>query len=1109
MRFAGYRVLVVGLLIVLTVVVSACSGGGNGGTSDGNNDGGDNGGGETPPIIDALSDQVVAEGANIGLTLSASDANGDTLTYSLVSGPAGMTVSTNGVLSWTASDGPSVESVTVQVSDGSLTDSTTFTINVSNVAPTLTISGNPTAEAGIPYTLNLASSDPGVNTISQWEINWGDGSNEIITGDPSSVMHTYATGNFTITASATDEDGTYAANSVNVTTTNSAPILNDQFVTFETGQVRPLALSPDGNTLYVTNTPNSTLEIYSIATDGLQHQATVPVGLEPVAVSVNDAGTQAWVVNHLSDSISIVDVSVTPPKVIRTLLVGDEPRDIVFAGSSNQFAFITTAHRGQNGRNDTPIDAQLKTPSVGRADVWVFDASNIGDTLGGDPVTVINLFGDTPRALTVSPDGSTVYAAVFLSGNQTTTIGENNLAKSAPFINFEGIDQPDTGLILKYNGTDWADGTGSIMDGLAELWNAKVNLFLPDYDVFEIDASLSTPAATATRHSGVGTVLFNMATNPVTGKVYISNTEALNHIRFEGPGNNASTVRGHFAESRISVIDVEVVTSLHINKHINYNQFPGNQAERDAALANPVGMAVSSDGSTLYVAAFGSGKIGVFDTATLEDNSFTPSAANHITLTAGGPTGVVLDDEIHNQLYVLTRFDNGISIIDIAPDQPTTNQEIAHITMYNPEPPVVVNGRRFLYDATLSSHGDSSCGLCHVFGDFDGLAWDLGNPDDNQASNPNPFVSVTFNGFPIPLRPDNPVFHPMKGPMTTQSLRGLAGNGPMHWRGDRTGASAQPGESVELGAFKDFNVAFPGLVGTEAELPTNDIQAFAEFAMEITYPPNPIRALDNSLNADQSNGRDIYLNQLTTGSRLIKCNDCHVLNITEGHFGTSGLSSIEGGDISQQFKIPHLRNMYQKVGMFGSSGKMFGNSPNNPLIYPVADQIRGFGFMHDGSMDTLDNFLRGDVFEFNNDTERANVVDFVMAMDSELAPIVGQQITLTASSGQDVHDRIDLLRARAQVTVPRAECDLIVKGVIDGEQRSALMQADGSYQTDRATDVLSDIELRSLVNQNNQSLTFMCVPPGSGTWMGIDRDLDGMFDRDELDQNTNPLVPNS
>ena len=171
--------------------------------------------------------------------------------------------------------------------------------------------------------------------------------------------------------------------------------------------------------------------------------------------------------------------------------------------------------------------------------------------------------------------------------------------------------------------------------------------------------------------------------------------------------------------------------------------------------------------------------------------------------------------------------------------------------------------------------------------------------------------------------------------------------------------------------------------------------------------------------------------------------------------------------------------------------------------------------MHDGGMDTLDNFLSGSVFIFdvnnaaNNEIKRGQVVDFVMAMDSELAPIVGQQITLTADSGADVQSRIDLLRQRAQVTTPREECDLIVKGVINGEVRGAIMQADGSYQFDRAAEQVSVNDLLSLVNQNGQTLTFTCVPPGLGTWMGIDRDNDGVYDSDELDQGTDPLVPNS
>src|SRR4029079_674622 len=69
-------------------------------------------------------------------------------------------------------------------------------------------------------------------------------------------------------------------------------------------------------------------------------------------------------------------------------------------------------------------DPQLITAGVGRADVWVFDATSLGNAVGGVPLRIVTLFTDTPRALAVSPDGNTVYAAGFHTGNQTTTVGE-------------------------------------------------------------------------------------------------------------------------------------------------------------------------------------------------------------------------------------------------------------------------------------------------------------------------------------------------------------------------------------------------------------------------------------------------------------------------------------------------------------------------------------------------------------------------------------------------------------------------------------------------------------------------------------------------------------
>jgi len=456
--------------------------------------------------------------------------------------------------------------------------------------------------------------------------------------------------------------------------------LPSSFTTFESGQVRPLALSPNGKLLFALNTPDNRLEIFKVKASGLEHVSSLTVGLEPVAVAAASQ-TEVWVVNHLSDSVSIVDLTDGPdqPRVTRTLLVGDEPRDIVFAGPGRRRAFVTTAHRGQN----TGRDPQLTTPGVGRADVWTFDADHLGTDLGGTPLTVLTLFTDTPRALAVTPDGSRVYAAGFHTGNQTTTISAEDVHPTGtdhpeiidtpgappPHDNHEGVFAPKTGLIVKFNGQHWVDERGNAVP-----WDNSVKFSLPDKDVFAIDATANPPAqlaGSAGFYQHVGTILFNMAVNPVSGKVYVSNLEALNLTRFEGHGIHAGHrgVQGHLDESNITVLDPNShsVAMRHLNKHIDYSTCCAAvpNAENAKSLAFPTEMAISSDGATLYVAALGSSKLGIFSTAALENNTFTPSTANQVTLTGGGPTGLVLD-EANGRAFVLTRFDNSISIVDTA-----------------------------------------------------------------------------------------------------------------------------------------------------------------------------------------------------------------------------------------------------------------------------------------------------------------------------------------------------------------------------------------------------------------------------------------------------------
>ncbi|HEY2774751.1 MAG TPA: hypothetical protein VGK20_11955 [Candidatus Binatia bacterium] len=891
------------------------------------------------------------------------------------------------------------------------------------------------------------------------------------------------------------------------------------FVTFESGQVRPLAMSPDGQRLFVCNTPDNRLEIFDITGQGLTHVTSVPVGLEPVAVAAR-TNTEVWVVNHLSDSVSIIDISnINEPRVTRSLTVGDEPRDIVFAGPSFDHAYITTAHRGQN----IPFDPQLTTPGVGRADVWVFDANDLGSSFGGDEKAVITLFGDTPRPLAVSADGKKVYAGVFLSGNQTTTLGEGVIPNGGPGMggmpnpgtDSNGDPRPEVGLIVHYDGTKWTDE-------LNRDWSSSVMFNLPDFDVFTIDSNQNPPVASGQKFAHVGTTLFNMAINPGDGKLFVSNLESFNQVRFEGPGTFfPSTVRGHIVESRISVIDPvgETVVSRNINKHIDYNAaFPDPPNDvSEKSLAFPIGITFNAAGSKLYVAALGSSKIGVYTPSQIEDDSFVVDTANQIEVTGGGPTGVVLD-EANGRLYALTRFDDSVSVIDTA-----MNQEEAHLSLHNPEPASVVAGRPFLYNARLtSSRGDQACASCHIFGDFDALAWDLGNPDGTVLNNPQPFVIGPVG---------NANFHPMKGPMTTQSLRGMDNEGPMHWRGDRTGGNddlvggnpnnVQPDHGVynEDAAFKKFNVAFSGLVGRTTNLTDDQMQAFTTFILQVMYPPNPNRALDNSLTSDQATGQGIFFAR--TIDTLEQCNGCHVtdrngnanFNVAHpGFFGTDGRSSFENE--TQHFKIPHLRNLYQKVGMFGNAAEAFINPGDNGF---QGDQIRGFGFLHDGSTDTLFRFFNATVFDhatmplandgFHSDTERRQMEQFALAFDSNHRPIVGQQATLSSTSGGDASTRISLMLARADA-MTGSECDVVVKGVVGGVERGWLYEGGGKYVSDRAADgEITDMALRAFAGTAGQELTFTAVPVGEGERIGIDRDLDGFGDADETANGGDPTNP--
>ena len=443
------------------------------------------------------------------------------------------------------------------------------------------------------------------------------------------------------------------------------PVTDNPYTLFETLQTRPLALSADGQLLFAANTPDNRVEVFRVHHNGLQPVSSVVVGLEPIAIAARPNG-DVWVVNHLSDSISILSVDDSGhARVTNTLLVGDEPRDIVFAGPNGSRAFITTAHRGQN----SPDDPDLFNPATGRADVWVFDANNLGSG-GGSRLTKITLFADTPRALAASADGKTVYAAAFFSGNQTTVVSEDavdqvygGVMPGPAAINLGGQIDPAAddgpGREVEARARQRLPLDRRVRDDLRPVRPREPPRpgRLRDRRDGEPAGGRRAPTPTSARRSSTwrSTRRTGRSTSRTPTRTTTRGSRATR--RASRPSSATSSTAASASSTRRAAGSPRT-TSTRTSNHA------AGTGDPTLSRAFPQDLAFTRDGKTVYVVAQGSSKLAIYDSASLEAGSAAPSASNQVVLTAGGPTGVALDE--HDGLaFVLTRFDDGISIVDL------------------------------------------------------------------------------------------------------------------------------------------------------------------------------------------------------------------------------------------------------------------------------------------------------------------------------------------------------------------------------------------------------------------------------------------------------------
>jgi hypothetical protein len=301
---------------------------------------------------------------------------------------------------------------------------------------------------------------------------------------------------------------------------------------------------------------------------------------------------------------------------------------------------------------------------------------------------------------------------------------------------------------------------------------------------------------------------------------------------------------------------------------------------------------------------------------------------------------------------------------------------------------------------------------------------------------------------------------------------------PFHWRGDRRN-------------FQHFNDAFVSLLGRAEPLPEADMDAFTDFIMTVELPPNPYRNVDESLPAAIPVVRGLRTPSVGDPARgeslfASRCANCHALPK-----GTSN-QLIATTQRPQEFKVPHLRNAYEKVDL--DVLRTF----DLPLNTRSNQRRRGSFTLNDGVAELP---ILIEAMSPGGGSDADDLMAYVLAFSTESFACVGRQLSLRKG---DPAEDVGPLIAETRL----GHCDLVAKGVSGGAPAGWVYEsARSGFLPDSAREPV--VESAALLDGMGSSelVTFTAVPPGNGIRLGIDRDRDGCLDRDELRKRTDPANP--
>ncbi|MBI2731902.1 MAG: DUF1929 domain-containing protein [Aquabacterium sp.] len=321
------------------------------------------------PTINPIGAQTGLINSNFNLAVSASDVDGNPLTFSATGLPAGLSiVPATGVIQGSPTAAGVFDITVTAANDGGLKASSSFQLTVQDVVPAVTSLPAPLATAGgaVSYAPVM-----GAGASSQYSWNFGDGTGDTPFSTSTAANHSYsAPGVYGVVLTVRTDDGRVASYRFLQAVTSGA-------ATSASRATSSLALEPRSGAstrLWVVNADNDSVSVFDTGTNA--RVAEINVGSAPRSIARANDG-RMWVVNKFGSSISVISPSTLAVVQTISLPRASQPYGIVFSPVDGS-ALVTLEAGGKLLKLDGTSGAQVGSLDVG------MDVRHMALTAAGD-----------------------------------------------------------------------------------------------------------------------------------------------------------------------------------------------------------------------------------------------------------------------------------------------------------------------------------------------------------------------------------------------------------------------------------------------------------------------------------------------------------------------------------------------------------------------------------------------------------------------------------------------------------------------------------------------------------------------------------------------------